>query len=75
MALAQLGANPGTCISPRQRQVHVASETVAVLVIAPFLAYLAQRRALPTWARVGAAAVAVGTLVVDGWLLSRYLRG
>ncbi len=64
---------PAVCISEQQRRVHVWSETVAVVAVAPLLAYLATRRELPDWARLGLGAAAVGTLLVDGWLLSRYL--
>lgn len=63
----------GTCISAEQRRVHVVAEALAVVLVAPLLGYVATRPELPDWARVGAGAAAVGTLLVDGWLLSRYL--
>lgn len=63
-----------TCITEQQRQVHVVSELVALVFVAPLLGYVATRRELPDWARYGVGAAALGTLLVDGWLLRRYLR-
>lgn len=63
-----------TCIPEQQRQVHVVSELIALVLVTPLLGYVATRRELPDWARYGAGAAALGTVLVDGWLLSRYLR-
>ena len=60
------------CVPGSQVRLHVITERLAVFVVAPFLAYLATRRELPSWARAGAAAVAAGTLIVDGHLLTRW---
>lgn len=63
-----------TCITEQQRRVHVAAETVALLAVAPLLLWVATQRQLPDWARMGAGVAGVGTLLVDGWLLSKYLE-
>lgn len=62
------------CISPTQRNIHVTSETVAVLVAAPFSFWLAMQKTLPDWARTLSAVIGVGTLLVDGGLLLSYLK-
>jgi hypothetical protein len=62
------------CISDQQARLHVAAETLALLVAVPLSVYFAARRDLPMWARIAAGAVAAGTLAVDGYLLRRYLR-
>ena len=70
--MAELG--PGSvCITAQQRRVHVYAETLAVVLVAPLLGYAATQRELPDWARYGLGAAALGTLLVDGWLLKRYL--
>lgn len=63
-----------TCISPRQRDVHVVSEALALAVVAPFMVYVAVTARDPS-VRAAAAAVAVGTVLVDGWLLYRFTSG
>lgn len=63
-----------TCITPRQRDLHVATEAIALVAVAPFMLWLSRRRELEPWARRTALGIAVGTLVVDGYLLSRYVR-
>jgi hypothetical protein len=60
-------------ISDKQRRLHMRSELLAVLVVAPFSFWLASRRELPRGARVAAGVLGVATLAVDGYLLSRYL--
>lgn len=62
------------CIPEQQRQVHVVTEAIAVLVVAPFLFYLTAQRSLPPWARAVSFGVGVGTLLVDGSLLLRNLQ-
>lgn len=69
------GLGAEVCIPESQRALHVRSETIAVVAIAPFMAWLATRRELPTWARVVSGLVAAGTLAVDGKLLSAYSAG
>jgi hypothetical protein len=61
------------CITPEQRTLHVAAETVAVVAVAPFMIWLGTRKELPTWARVASVMVGVGTLAIDGHLLARYV--
>lgn len=64
-----------TSIDATQKTVHVAAETFAVLVIAPFLLYAATRkRELRPIEKGLLATAAIGTLVVDGWLLYRFKR-
>jgi len=62
------------CIPPAQRSLHVVTEAVAVFAIAPFMFWLATKKQLPPWARGTSLAIAAGTLLVDGWLLTRFLR-
>jgi hypothetical protein len=61
------------CINEAQRTLHVVSEAGAVVLVAPLMAYLATRKQLPTWARAGAGAVGVLSVLIDGYLLTRYL--
>lgn len=62
-----------TCIPPRQRDLHVATEAIALVVVAPFMLWLSRRRELEPWARRTALTIGVGTLLIDGYLLSRYV--
>jgi hypothetical protein len=62
-----------SCITPAQRTVHVVSELAAVTVMVPFWVWLARQSALPQWARILSGVCAAGTLVVDGYLLTRFL--
>jgi len=62
------------CVSERQRQIHVASEAVAVVAIAPLLLYVAATTKDPV-ARSVTLAVGLGTLAVDSYLLWRWLSG
>jgi hypothetical protein len=64
------------CVSPRQRQLHVITEAVAVLGVAPFLVWLATReRPLTPNERAGLWVLFGATLIVDGTLLYRWLSG
>lgn len=64
------------CVSSEQRQLHIATEAVAILGIAPFLLWLATRdRALTPPERAGLWVLFGGTLIVDGTLLYRWLSG
>jgi len=62
------------CIPRRQRDVHVASETAAVLFVAPLLGWIAATGKLTPEARVALGAVAVGTVLIDGGLLRAYRK-
>jgi hypothetical protein len=62
------------CIPESQRQLHATSEALAVVVAAPFLFWLSANPRLPPWARVTAAVMGAGTLLVDGYLLTRMVR-
>lgn len=61
-----------TLIPAGQRRLHVASEAAALLVAAPFLGYVATRKELPGWVRLGSGVLAVATLVIDGYLLVQW---
>lgn len=61
------------CIPDAQRDVHVVTEAAALLVVAPFMVWLATQRELPPPARVLAGGIAAATVIVDGGLLFRYL--
>lgn len=63
------------CIPGAQRNVHLVFEAAALLAVAPLLLWAATRERELTRVEKGAlAAVAVSTIVVDGWLLYRYAR-
>jgi hypothetical protein len=63
-------------ISRTQRDLHVAAETIAVVVAAPFSIWLAlqQKYPLPQWARILSGTIGVGTLAIDGGLLFQFLK-
>jgi hypothetical protein len=59
-----------------QKKLHVASEALALAVVAPVTAYIAHANPeLPRWQRGFLFATAVGTLLVDGYLLAEWLDG
>lgn len=60
-------------IEEEQRNLHVVSETIAVVAVAPFMFWLAAREELPTWSRWVSGLIGLGTVLVDGGLLVRYL--
>jgi hypothetical protein len=59
-------------ITEGQRRLHVASEWVAVALVVPALGWVALNPRVPRTARWIAGAVAVGSLLVDGYLLTRW---
>ena len=59
-------------IPRHQRDLHVAAEWGAVLVVVPALAWVALNPLVPTAARLIAGGVALASLVVDGYLLGRW---
>lgn len=59
-------------ITPEQIAIHKKSEALAVYLGIPFMLWLSTQKALPTWARWGAAIFAAGTLYVDGGLLASW---
>lgn len=65
----------GICITEPQRRAHIASEAVALAVVAPFTLWLATRRELPVAARALSGVIGATTLVVDGVFIARYLKG
>ncbi len=62
------------CISKEQADKHIFWETAALFVQVPFMAFLAFQPTLAPVLRVGAAAIAVTTVAVDGSLLGRYRK-
>lgn len=61
-------------ITPTQRTLHMTTEAVALFAVAPFMIWISGQKSLEPWARKYAMALGLGTLLVDGYLLSRYLR-
>jgi hypothetical protein len=59
-------------IPPEQVALHTASETAAVLLLGPFLLWLATRPGLSPFERNAALVAAVATFAVDGHLLARF---
>jgi hypothetical protein len=60
------------CIGEKQLALHLGGETLAIAFAVPLMAYFALHRALPPWARLGAAGVGLFTLFVDGRLIHAY---
>ena len=56
------------CISKAQRNIHVATEVLALAAV-PVLVWTATRPDCPPWIRKAAGIMAVGTVIVDGGLL------
>jgi hypothetical protein len=54
-----------------QRRVHVTSEIAALVLAAPLLFYASRTLPNPN-ARTLALGLAIGTVVVDGWLLWKF---
>ena len=58
-----------------QRKLHMASEALAIGAVAPVSAYIAATNPqLPRWQRTFLYGLAVGTLIVDGYLLGKWLE-
>lgn len=62
-----------TKLAVNRRQVHIVSEAAALGLALPLSIYAAASSRLPVWARLGFAAVALGTAVIDTALLTSYL--
>ncbi len=62
----------GVSIPRHQRDLHVAAEWAAVLVVVPALTWIAFNSRVPRSARLIAGGVALASLVVDSYLLSRW---
>ncbi|KKN38315.1 hypothetical protein LCGC14_0754600 [marine sediment metagenome] len=60
-------------MTPRRRKVHVASERLALLVGVPFLIWASFQTPVAA-ARIGLRIFAATSLLVDGWLLSRWRK-
>ena len=58
----------------KQRNLHIFSEAFALLVIAPTLWQMSKRETLSQNDRSFLRTVAVGTVVVDGYLLAEWFR-
>jgi hypothetical protein len=61
-------------VTDLQRRVHVVSELAAMFVVVPYLAALSTRPQLAEGDKWVLRTLAGLTFVVDGWLLSRWLR-
>ena len=71
--LPQVQPDGSVLVSPEQARLHRKTEAVALWVGAPFMLWLATReRRLSTGERTALAAFAVGTILVDGYLWSRF---
>lgn len=56
-----------------QRGLHIATEALAVTVVAPVTLYIAANNPqMPRWQRGFLYAVAVGSVFVDGYLLAKW---
>lgn len=65
-----------TCVSPEQRWIHVATEVISVFAIVPTLAIIATRnRPLNRTEKTLLWAIVVGSVIVDGWLIYRFVSG
>lgn len=73
--MSRSGAMTSTVTIPRaQRDLHVATEWAALLLVVPALTWVALNPKVPRAARTIAGLVALGNLVVDGGLLMRWYR-
>jgi len=61
------------CVPAQQVRVHIATETLALLLV-PVLWSVGGNPALADGQRLFVRGLALGTLVVDGWLLYQNLR-
>lgn len=61
------------CITEKQKNIHVASEAVAVFLLAPYMLWASARVKDPGMRNVFRT-VAVGTLLIDGYLLFQYSK-
>ncbi len=64
----------GTCISSRQRKLHVTTEALAVFVATPWLISLLFRKRITAGDKLVAGVFAFVTLLVDGGLLLEWQR-
>lgn len=62
----------GLYVSPRQVDIHKKSETAALWVGVPFLAFMAFSPRLPSWMKIAAGAGAVAAFVVNSGLLATW---
>lgn len=61
-------------ISKSQHKVHVVAESIALFVVAPFLLSVSKNEGLTESQRRGLQATAVATILVDGYLLTRWAQ-
>lgn len=63
----------GVCIDEGQRRVHLFGEVLGIAV-APTMFYAATRSSwFSPWQRAALQSIALGTLVIDGYLLARWI--
>ncbi len=60
-------------VDPARARMHMLSEGLAITVVAPYLLHLASKSRDPT-DRLMLTGIGLGTLLVDGYLLSRWTR-
>lgn len=64
-----------TQIPAGQRSIHVSTEAISVLLMAPFFVWLATRnRPLTEAEKRLLLTAAAGSVIVDGWLLYRFAQ-
>lgn len=61
-------------ISKRQRDLHVTAELLGLLIAGPALLIVSRNPQLSTGVRRLLLAIGLGTLIADGYFVSRYLR-
>ena len=58
-----------------QAGLHMATEALSAFVLAPMVGYIALANPqMPAWQRYALYAIATGTIVVDGYLLTQWAR-
>ena len=68
-----IDAMSGEEISPERKNIHMASEAIAVLTIAPFLIAVGlSKKPIDPISKKVLVGLGVGTLVLDGYLLSKW---
>jgi len=70
--MGELGKHETVQVSQSQASIHVASEAAALVIGVPLLLATASRSQPTEAQRRGLRVMALVTLIVDGWLLSRW---
>jgi hypothetical protein len=64
----------GPVISEARRRLHVTGEIVALAIVVPLTFSVAANQNLPEWQRSFLYATALGTMVIDGYLLGKWAQ-